>query len=44
MICDDIDALLSTLEVVTPEFETLEDCKEFLVMSVVVALGISEGS
>ena len=43
MISNDINMMSGSLEVVTPDFEALEDGKQLLVMGVIVALGIGEG-
>ena len=43
MVNDDVDLVLGPFEVVSPNFEASEDGKQ-LVMSIVVALGASEGA
>ena len=36
--------MLGSLEVVTPDFEALEDGEQLLVMGVIVALSVGEGT
>jgi hypothetical protein len=43
VIGNDIDLMLGSLEVMMPDFETFKDGKQFLVMHIIVALGVSEG-
>ena len=44
MISNDIDMVLGSLEVVTPDFEAFKDGEQLLVMGVIVALGVGEGT
>ena len=42
MVGNNIDTVLGAFEVMVPDLETLEDCEEFLIVGVVIALRISE--
>jgi len=44
MVCDDVDAVLRTFKVMAPNLEAFEDGEEFLVMSIVILLGVREGT
>ena len=43
MICDHIDGVTRTFEVVVPCFEHLEDREEFFVVDIVVKFGTQKG-
>ena len=44
MISNNVDMVLSTFEVMTPDFETFKDGEEFLIVSIVISFGFSECS
>ena len=44
MISNNVDTVLGSLKVVMPDFEAFEDGEQLLVMGVIVALGVGEGT
>jgi len=44
MVSDDVDVVLRTFEVMAPDLEAFEDGQEFLVMSIIILLGVHEGT
>ena len=44
MICDHIDRRTGAFEIVSPDTESIEDCQQFFVMSVIVEFQHTEGA
>ena len=43
MICDHVDGVTRTFEVVAPCFECLEDCKELFVVDIIIKFSTRKG-